>query len=406
MPRKWLTDVGVKRQRPPDKGQVDYFDTVVPGLVLRISYGGTKTWRALYYRGGKPRYAPIGRYPIFSLSDARSKARVMLQAAAEGKDPKSARSIEGNTIDRVVDDFIERYAKPRNRSWKETQRLLQRELVANLSGRAITTITRHDILNILDTAIAREAPILANRTLAAARKMFNWAVERGILEASPISGLPSQSVEVSRRRVLSDAELKTLWAAWSKLGWPWAQYFQVLLLTGQRRSEVASMRWSQLTLGGKEPIWKLPEEIVKNKQPHDVPLSRQVLDILENAPRFSGEFVFSTTGGTRPISGFSKAKRESDEALAKLTKNSGVTFEPWRVHDLRRTAASGMAQAGVLPHVVSAVLNHSPSRIMGITAVYVRHRYDHERRKALNAWGLHVHRLASGQQDNVVALSR
>ena len=190
--------------------------------------------------------------------------------------------------------------------------------------------------------------------------------------------------ETARDRILTDDELCAVWSAATEQGGLFAPVFKLLILTGQRRNEVAGMEWRELDLPGM--LWKLPRGRVKNDSGHEVPLSDPAIAIIDGVPRVSGrELLFTTTGNT-PISGFSKAKLEIDEA-------SGV--EDWTIHDLRRTVASGMARLGVSLPVIEKILNHTSGSFRGVVGIYQRHSYADEKRAALDLWGAHVARLVT-----------
>lgn len=411
MPKLQMTKLGVERLKPPAKGQVDYFDTVMPGLLLRVSYGGTKAWRVIYYKATKAKYVTLGRYPAIDLIDARNKARDILKLVAEGGDPKTPKSRAPDTIDKLLEEFVEKHVKPNCRTSREIERLLRKEVLEPWKGRLAADISRRDVLDLTDGILDRPAPYVANHTHAFMRKMFNWAVERGILEINPMTGLRKPAKVMSRDRVITDDELRTIWAAWEEVPEPWGAYFRVLLLTGQRRGEVAQMRWQDVDT--EERVWSIPREFTKANRAHRVPLSDLLIDILVDLPRYieddgsEGEFVFSTTRGKIPTSAHSQAKVLADDAIAALVASGEYPkVWPWRVHDLRRTAATGMAKLGTAPHVLSAILNHAPSTSMGITAVYLRHTYDDEKRVALDAWARHLDGLFDDKASNVVAFPR
>ena len=239
--------------------------------------------------------------------------------------------------------------------------------------------------DLLDKIVDRGSPVMANRTLAALRRMCGWAVERGLIEVSPCEKVKAPSAERSRDRVLSDDEVRALWAGCDAIGWPFGALFRVLLLTGQRRDEVANLRWSELDLD--TGLWTLPRERAKNDQVHTVPLSAPVLAILRGLPRV-GDFVFSTNGRT-PVAGFSKAKDRIDRVMA----GTGPALPHWVLHDLRRTAASGMARLGITLPAIEKVLNHTSGSFGGIVGVYQRHSFADEKRHALDAFAAFVERL-------------
>jgi integrase len=189
----------------------------------------------------------------------------------------------------------------------------------------------------------------------------------------------------ARDRVLSDEEVKAFWQAASDLGWPFANIFKLLLLTGQRRDEVAGMRWAELDLGA--GVWTISKERCKNGKAHAVDIHPEAIRLIN--PDL--ELVFSTTGHTQ-VSGFSRAKERLDIRMQAIL---GDKFSPWRTHDLRRTAASGMAALGFQPHVIERVINHLSGAQGGLVGVYQRHEYREERKQAILAWGDDVLRLVS-----------
>jgi integrase len=278
------------------------------------------------------------------------------------------------------------YAKPRNRNWRETERILNREFVATHGQRDIRQIKRHDVLEIMDAALERGASYQANRILATIRKLFNWCLERGIIEATPIAGLKAPTRELSRDRVLDDSEIRRILNACPLDAYPFRQFTPLLLATAQRRGELANMRWSELDLEAR--TWLIPAERAKNGKPHVVHLSDFALSLLDEVPQFVDcDYVFTTTRRS-PVSGFSKALRWVHEHSE---------TSDWHMHDLRRTAASGMARAGVAPYVIEKVLNHVSGTISGVAAVYNRYGYDAERCAALDQWGETLASLAGNK---------
>jgi integrase len=233
------------------------------------------------------------------------------------------------------------------------------------------------------------APIAANRVLAAVRKFFNWCVARDILAASPCAGVKPPTAERSRDRVLTDDELRLVWAAAEKLGGTFGPLVKLLALTGQRRDEVARIKFEEINFDAR--LWTLPPARTKNNQPHEVPLSKPALAVLQRLPRtVESPFVLTTNGGASPASGYSKNKRRLDALLP-------ADMPSWRLHDLRRTAASGMARLGINLPVIEKVLNHASGSFAGIVGVYQRHSFADEKRHALEAWGNFVEALVEGK---------
>ena len=333
-----------------------------------------------------------------------------------------------NLFETVAINFINRYAKKKNRSWPETARLLGLRasptnddaivimdggLVQRWGKRCIQEIARRDVIELLDSIVDRGAGIAANRTLAALRKMFNWALERDIVSVSPCAGVKPPAPEVSRDRVLSDDEVRWFWQACGNSGFPFGPLFKLLLVTGQRRDEVGCMTDKELDIG--QRLWTIPKARAKNKIEHHVPLPEGAIAIIGNVPRIAGKkgYLFTTTGET-PVSGFSRAKDKLDREMLRLARDEAeargddpdrVSILEWTLHDLRRTASSNMARIGIPVHVTEATLNHKSGTIRGVAAVYNRYAYAEEKRVALAAWDRFVTSLVAGNlSENVVRL--
>jgi integrase len=259
-------------------------------------------------------------------------------------------------------------------------------------------IRRRDVLDVLDSVVERGSPVLANRLLARLKHFFKWTVERGILEASPVLGLRPPSPESPRDRVLTDHELRAVWKAAEDFGYPFGAAIQLLILTGQRRSEVLEAEWSEIDLPGR--LWTVPRERSKTDSAHLVPLSDAAADLLSELPRVGTRLVF-TTNGTAPFSGVSKAFECLDLRVA---EHLGCPIPQWRPHDLRRTFASGCARLGIPVHVIERALNHTSGTFGGIVGVYQRHEYAEERRRAMDAWGTHLVRLVGKESTDADTL--
>lgn len=414
---------GPARREIPDGG--------LPGLYFIVQPSGARSWAVRYRHGGKPKKLTIGPYPAFGLMDARQAGSAALRAASEGKDPAAAKKADkaaavarvDDTVDlveTVFAEFMKRHvlAKNKSSSARESARIIEREIGGAWRGRRIREIGRRDVIALLDSIVDRGAPYQANRVHALLRKAFNWFSARGIVDATPVANIASPAAEVSRDRVLSDDEIRAVWLGADTIGWPFGPLARLLLLTGQRREEVAGAEWSELDLDAPEPIWTIPKERIKNKTAHTVPLSPAAVTIFKSLPKVTGtdgaaRLVFTTTGKT-PVSGFSRGKISLDaaalavarsEAVGRGADPSKVTIPDWRFHDLRRTAASGMAGMGIPPHVVEKVLNHRSGTIRGVAAVYNRHDYAADRRRALEAWADEVAAIVDpNRADNVVLL--
>ena len=416
-----LTDLKIKNEKA-SAARREIPDGKISGLFLIVQPTGAKSWAVRYRIDGQPKKFTIGAYPAIDLAAARRKAQEALGDVAGGTDPsaakvaaREARKAAESTADRVaevVDTFVARYLnRNAGESWsREGERLLRKEIVPALGRKRLGDVKRSDVHDMLDAIVDRGAPIVANRTLAIFRRLCNWAVERGIIAASPCDKIKAPAAEESRDRVLTDDEIRLAWGAFDRVGWPFGQIAQLLLLTGARRDEVASARWAEIDLAAK--TWTIAKERSKNGVAHEIPLSDPAVAILAGLPRIGERkdaLVFSTTGRTA-VSGFSKAKSEIDAAMLDALKaTGGADVEVparWTFHDLRRTAASGMAGIGIAPHVVEAVLNHKSGTIKGVAAVYNRYSYATEKRQALDAWARRLDTIVNGGgASNVVELA-
>jgi integrase len=398
-----LTAKNVEAMRPgADRREIP--DDHMPGLYLILQPSGARSWAVRYRHQAAPRKYTLGSYPALSLKDARELAAKALRGVAEGRDPGRekilARAAKAESVDRVVEEFLERHVRRSNRprTAQETERLLRQHVLPRWRGRMVHEITRRDVLDILDRVVDGGAPIAANRVLAAVRKFFNWCVARDILAASPCAGVKPPTAERARDRVLTDDELRLVWQAADKLGGTFGPLVKLLALTGQRRDEVAQMRRDELSLDAR--LWTLPPARTKNNQPHEVPLSKASLAVLQNVPHTPGSpFVFTTNGGASPASGYSKNKRRLEALLPS-------DMPAWRLHDLRRSCASGMARLGINLPVIEKVLNHSSGSFAGIVGVYQKHSFADEKRRALETWGNFVTALVEGKPASKVVRLR
>jgi integrase len=378
-----LTNAAVERLKPPASRQVDRFDRGYPGFCLRVSYGGRKTWVFFYRLGGRLRRMTLGTYPAIGLAEAREawrKARADVQA---GRDPLEHRGDGATDFQSVFEEWLKR-DQSANRSVNIVRRSLERDVLAHWQHRQITDIKRRDVLNVLDAIVDRGAPVSARRIHSHLHRLFGWAVGRGIIEVNPLANVPKPGQETPRDRVLTDAELVKVWQAAEQIGWPFGRAVQLLILTGARREEIGRLRWSEID----SDTIKLNGSRTKNGDPHDIPLSSPALTLLGEAPRIVGsDFVFSVTGKT-PIAGWAPVK-------AKLDQVSQVTS--WRIHDLRRTAATGLQKLRTPLQVTEAILGHTAGSRAGVIGIYQRHDYANEKRAALEAWGAHVMALVEGR---------
>ncbi len=386
MPRLHLTDKAIQGLRTA-KVQEDFYDTLLPGFGVRVGKGGGRSFFVRYRGSGKNRRVVLGSYPAVTLSAARDKARALMGEVARDLDP--ARKLEEDrgeiTFGELAATYLDRHARAKKRTWKEDERILERELLPAWRGIKADSIRKAELLAALEQIVDRGAPIMANRTLAVVRKIYNWGLSRDLVETSPCLGVARPADETTRDRVLSGAEIKALWAAWDQENRAIGAALMILLLTAQRLGEVTGMRWSQL----EGDLWTLAADSTKAKRVHVVPLSRQARALMESLPREPGsDWVICSPrkadSGLFPAS-LGHAARRMQEKLG---------FD-WRVHDLRRTAATHMARLGADRLVVSRILNHAdPS----VTGVYDRYSYVEEKRRALQAWADELDRIRGAER--------
>lgn len=415
MPTRKLTDLFVERVKPPAEGRIEFFDAAFPGLALQVTETGSKSWCAFYRFNGRLRRFTIGSYPALKPAQARSEAAAALERVREGVDPaeekrsgRERRTPGTDTFGAVALDYLERHHKKNSRlsTFLEAKRDIEHNLLPKWRYLPVASITRRDVLDLIDGILARGAEIQANRTLARLRALFNWAIEQDRVEVSPAARMKPPTSEQARDRVLSDDEVRWFWYACDHVGWPFGPLARLLLLTAQRRDEVATMTWAEIDLVKR--VWTIPRHKAKNDRIHEVQLSEAAIDVLRSLPRIGNGLVFTTTGETA-VSGFSKSKRRLDLAMliakrAKLGSCSANAIPGWTLHDLRRTAATGMARLKLPPHVIDRTLNHVSGTIRGVAAVYNRFEYVEERRAALEAWGRYVEKIVRPAAANVVEL--
>jgi integrase len=394
MTRKRLTDLAIKGIKP----KADYFEVVdgTSGLRLGVFPTGAKSWLMRYRRPDKrTAKLTIGKYPATPLSKARIRTAEARAAVAAGADPgESKRAARVNAQEAeaarradTVELHVERYLGRRRKEvgpghWKQA-RLVLGDAVQAWRGRPVSGIARRDVRELIEQMAERRGPIAANRAFAHVSKFFSTLVEHDILPASPCVGLRRPAKEVAGERVLADGEIKAVHDALTAIGGPVAACAVMMLLSGQRRGECANTRRSEIADG----VWSLPATQVKNRRAHTVPLSRQMLDLIERQPVL-GDFVFSY--GDKPVGTFSDLKKQVD-AIAKL--------EPaWCWHDLRRTCASGMQRLGVRGEVIERALNHVGGLYRGVAGIYQRDPLTEEVHAALQRWGDHVERVVKGEE--------
>lgn len=382
-----LTDMAIRKLVARPGQRVELFDKKVPGFAVRATSTGVKSFVLFYRHQGNLRRVTLGRYPVLSLIEARGKAWGILNQSSRGEDPKPKKvdHAAADSFTAAVEQFARLHCAQHNRisTAKETVRLLRVNFEQPWGGRELQTISKGDINAVLDRLVEAGKGSPANHALAAIRKFFNWCVARNLLAVSPCAGITKPVTTRARDRVLDDQELKRIWHAVDGSGIPFEPIVKLLLLTGQRRGEVTAMQWRELDLENR--IWSIPAERTKSNRAQSLPLTTAARSILLTIPRFSDVYVFPAYGREDGIfSGFGKSKRKLDSV-------SGVTG--WTLHDLRRTAATGLARLGVAPHVIERILNHTSYTLGGVAGIYNRFGYEPEMRAALDLWSSHVAKL-------------
>jgi integrase len=311
------------------------------------------------------------------LALARELGREALRRVARGEDPASDK--KADTFGQFAADYLEQHCRVRNRrsTIRFTELYLQNYALPRWRDRKIQDITSKDIRDLLK-GVASTKPAASIRLHSTLRALFNTAVEMEVISASPCDRVKTPAQNKSRDKVLTDAELAAIWRAAEAMGGPFGAVIRMLMLCAQRRNEVSEMEWGELDLP--RATWTLPGGRAKNKHSHEVQLAPEVCRILESMPRIGDRFVF-TLDGVRGVAMSTRAKRNLDSL-------SGV--RDWRLHDLRRSCASGMARLNTPPHVIDRILNHVRGAMSGIAKIYNRFDYNDERREALARWAKHV----------------
>lgn len=318
------------------------WDSDISGFGIRIYPSGKKSFVLSYRHAGTKRLFTIGQYGNITLEQARVLAQKKMGEVADGKDPllnrRAAKKKHDWNVNRAGKEFLKKLKSTSDRHHGEVKRIFEKDVFPTIGKMPIDEVTKDHILKIIDGVLERGAGIMANRTLMRLSRFFNWCIERNLIEHSPVYKLPKPTQERTRDRVLADYEIKEILEVVHSMGYPFGSLVLFLLLTGQRRSEAASMKWTDYD--PEQKLWILPREHTKSDRAHEVPLCERAIQILETAPKM-GEYIF-TSSGDRPFENFSRLKKVLDTKIKnKRLKNSQVNMSLWTIHDLRRTCASG-----------------------------------------------------------------
>lgn len=425
--RSRFTDKSVERMVTENRRRCERTDPGTPGLSLRMGPNGRATWYALYTvangdgrRSAQQRFR-LGQYPLIDLSEARNRVRAALDKADRGIDPRTERSREmderrARKFETVLDQYIETHVKLTTRDGKfareqeerakkeakrtgeepkqvgrcPAERLLRDHVGPRWEGRDLDGIRMVDANLLLNDIKADAGMPIAREVRKHLTGLFSWAAMNGVVSVSPMAGLRRPDLAyTARRRWLPMNEVRWVWEAAGELGYPFGDMYRLLLLTGQRKGEIASIRrdWYDSDVAN---LLVIPPEFVKTGEELSIPLSAMARKLIDNLPRWNeGEFLFSTTGGRRAVAGFSKKEKRLYELVEERARAEGAEMEDWVPHDFRRTINSHMSRLGVRPDIVERVLGH---KLKGIEGVYGRYDFLEQRREALELWGAEVER--------------
>lgn len=422
-PRPALTELVVRKLKPRPGKRLEYADGATPGLVLRVTEHGVKSWSVLYRifgkgapgRNGQPtkgrqeRYT-IGPYPAFDLVGARAKALEVIRIASEGRDPAAQRreqAVNGHplrageqaqmpapTDNRTIGWAIEEFGKgDHTATADQRKRQLELHVKPTWRDKSLSAISRADVHSLLDGLRKDKGTDAARRARKHLSALFNWAVDRDYIETSPAAGLRRKDLRyVPRERALGDTELRVVWHAADTLGYPFGPMYQLLILTGQRLEEIAAAKRSWLDK--KRSLIEVPADSYKSRRQHIIPLSQAAMRIIESLPVWGAEsFLFSSTGGETHVTGYTAAKERLDKAVLRLMREhdeSAAALPHWTVHDFRRTVKTKLAELEVPKEIRDRVLGHAK---VGMDKTYDKHDYLKEKRAALDRWARRIDEL-------------
>ena len=395
--KKVLTDRALQAIKPAAPGKRRLiWDGVVPSFGARITDKGKISFIVMRRLDGKLVRHTLGGYPALSLEQARSQARNALAEIEKGEHPKIKAEAERrereirrrDSFEVVAEAFIANHvAKLRSR--KAVEAAIRRDLIPRWRARPITAINRSDVIEVIRETSNGRGRYAAHKLLAYISKMFGWAIAQDLygLERSPCDHVkPADLIGTKevRQRILTSGEMRLFWRAADEMGYPFGSLFHFLLLTGQRLREAADMTWSELDLTN--ALWSIPSERMKTDAPHHVPLSERAIALLKALPRFKGNAVFSTTGGARPVSGFSKAKTRLNGTMLRFAgeyDDPAKTIKRWVLHDLRRTARTHFSAIPSQDLVRELAISHTRPKLH---KTYDQFAYLEEKRALFEAW--------------------
>jgi integrase len=443
--KRMLTDRLLQALKPAEPGKRRIiWDADTKGLAVRVTDRGVRSFVVMRRRPGhkNPDRITLGTYPETKLAEARRKAEAARADLKNGVHPKEKLAEEQrkkerarkDTFESVAEAFISRHVA-RLRTKREVEAAIRRDLIPAWRDRPIISITKHDVVELIEDIVSRRGTpgavcYAAHHALAYAKKLFAWAAARNYgLENSPCSTIkPSELIgtKAKRKRVLTDDEIRLLWAATGELDYPLAPLVRLLLITGQRLREIAHGEWREIDASG--ALWMVPGTRMKNGDAHEVPLPPLATAILKSLPRFQGgTFMFSSTSGRRPVSGFSKYKLRVDKAMLRehrralgvpeddralcqaLRLSDGEAVPPYycverfTFHDLRRSMRTRLSALPIPDEVKEAMISHKPS---GLHQTYDLHTYSKEKRVGFELWADALLKIVEPPPANVVPMAR
>jgi integrase len=411
--RKQLTEAMVTKLAPPVSGRLEIHDALLPWLALRVTPNGAKSYVVRGRVRGQPQpiRVTVGDARLLTLADARQTARDTLLAMRRGEDPREEKKAKAASVARqqrttfaaVAQAFIRDHVAGLRTSGRVAADI-ERYLVAPWDNRPIASITADDISEVIQAIVEAGKPAQAHRVLATAKRLFRWACaparprdER--LTVNPTVNLSAKDFGLkpqSRQMALSNDHLRAIWTCAGALSEPWASYFRMLLLSGQRRSEVAGMCWSELDIE-RDQVWNIPAIRMKAKRPHEIPLSPPMLDLIREQER-DGAHIF---GRRLSVGAIGRAKARLDKLMAEIQPG----LAPWQIHDIRRAVRTGLGAIPSIPHDIRELtIGHTPPALV---ATYDLHGYRDEKRQALTLWAERLARIIEPPpESNVVRIAR
>jgi integrase len=386
---------------PAGKTDAIYFDRDLPGFGLRLRASGDRvrrSWIVQFRRAGATRRLLLGNADVLSIEQARAAAKKALAEIALGRDPQAEREErrqrDAHTMKALIDDYLawKETSGVRPRTLTEIKRYLLGSYFRALHSMPVDRIVRKDIAARV-LAITRDSgAVTASRARTALSSMFVWAMQNGIAESNPVVGTLAPKEAKPRERVLTDAELAAVWRAAGDD--EFGRIVRLLILTGQRRTEVGGMTWSEIE--AECAVWTIPSSRTKNGRQHVLPLSALALNVIDGVPERVGRACLFGQSATSGFTSWGNRKRALDARL-------GDQVRPFTLHDLRRSAATRMCDLGVAPHVVEELLNHHSGHRGGIAGVYNRSRYEREVKAAVALWADHIRTIVEGGERKVLA---